>query len=42
MLILELADPSVNADELWERSAEYLLDVLTVILDALLFGIKSR
>ncbi|MHA7225652.1 FUSC family protein [Glutamicibacter soli] len=42
MLMLELADPSVNADVLWERAAGNLLGVLAGILGALLFDRKPR
>lgn len=42
MLMLELADPSVNADVLWERAAGNLLGVLAGILGALLFDRRPR
>ncbi|MFJ2618472.1 FUSC family protein [Glutamicibacter sp. NPDC087344] len=42
MLMLELADPSVNAEVLWERALGNLLGVLAGILGALIFDRKPR
>ncbi|MGH3652089.1 FUSC family protein [Glutamicibacter sp.] len=42
MLMLELADPSVNADVLWERASGNMLGVLAGILGAQLFDRKPR
>lgn len=42
MLMLELADPSVNADVLWERAAGNLFGVLAGIVGAQLFDRKPR